>query len=201
MYLLDPHLNAPEPVTQTLSWELNLIETLLLCLFLKHSHTVALHCNVGSHNSNKWTFIFNASAVASLSTQHFGAKPVPWLATKIFGPPVKMCRTYFKTIGHARNQGEGGRSIPCKPFRPPGKAVGHRWKLLDIVWKFWAPLRKLFASPGVPSWLRAWAKPPDVLAFWRIIVMWHWSWDGYRRVVQKETQTEFYLLILLAGIL
>ena len=34
-----------------------------------------------------------------------------------------------------------------------------------------------------------------------LIAMWHWSWDGYRRVVQKETQTELYLLIVLAGIL
>jgi len=37
--------------------------------------------------------------------------------------------------------------------------------------------------------------------FWWIIVMWHWSWDGYWRVVQKETQSEFYLLTVLAGIL
>jgi len=27
---------------------------------------------------------------------------------------------------------------------------------LDIVKKIWAPLRKLFAHPGVPSWLQAW---------------------------------------------
>jgi len=27
---------------------------------------------------------------------------------------------------------------------------------MDIVKKIWAPLRKLFAPPGVPSWLRAW---------------------------------------------
>jgi len=27
---------------------------------------------------------------------------------------------------------------------------------MDIVQKIWAPLRKLFAPPGVPSWLRAW---------------------------------------------
>jgi len=68
-------LIAPEPVTQTLKCELNLIETLHLCLFLKHSHTVALICNVTSQNSNKRTFIFNVSTVASLSTQHYGAKP------------------------------------------------------------------------------------------------------------------------------
>jgi len=28
---------------------------------------------------------------------------------------------------------------------------------MDIVQKIWAPLRKLFALPGVPSWLRAWS--------------------------------------------
>jgi len=26
----------------------------------------------------------------------------------------------------------------------------------------WAPRRKLFSPPGVPSWLRAWAKPSDI---------------------------------------
>jgi len=34
------------------------------------------------------------------------------------------------------------------------KYVGYSLKLLDIVQKFWAPLKKLFAPPGVPSWLR-----------------------------------------------
>jgi len=28
---------------------------------------------------------------------------------------------------------------------------------LDTVQKIWAPLRKLLAPPGVPSWLRAWS--------------------------------------------
>jgi len=37
------------------------------------------------------------------------------------------------------------RSPPCKGI------VENYW----IFWKFWAPLRKLFATPGVPSWLRA----------------------------------------------
>ena len=92
-------LKASEPVTQTLSCELNLIETLRLCLFLQYSHTVALFCNVASHNSNKWTFIFNASTVATLSTQYYGAKPGPLLARKTFAPYVKMCWTCIKTTG------------------------------------------------------------------------------------------------------
>jgi len=51
-------------------------------------------------------------------------------------------------------------------FSPPlENSVGYSWKLLDVVWKFWAPLRTLFATSGVPSWLRAWAKPSDGLAF------------------------------------
>jgi len=36
------------------------------------------------------------------------------------------------------------------------KCAGYSLKLLDVVQKNWAPLRKLFAPPGVPSWLRAW---------------------------------------------
>jgi len=35
------------------------------------------------------------------------------------------------------------------------KCIGHRLKLLDIVQKIWAPLRKVFAPPSDPSWLRA----------------------------------------------
>jgi len=30
---------------------------------------------------------------------------------------------------------------------------------LDTVQKIWAPHRKVFAPPGVPSWLRAWCPP------------------------------------------
>jgi len=37
-----------------------------------------------------------------------------------------MCWTYIKTIGHrAVTTGEGKLSLPCKPFRPPEKYVGH----------------------------------------------------------------------------
>jgi len=42
-----------------------------------------------------------------------------------------------------------GVKPPLKIFRPTWKNV------LDIVLKFWVLLRKLFAPPGVPSWLRA----------------------------------------------
>ena len=36
----------------------------------------------------------------------------------------------------------------------PGNRVGHSLKLLDMVKKCWVPLRKLFAPPAAPSWLR-----------------------------------------------
>jgi len=39
------------------------------------------------------------------------------------------------------------------------KCIGHRLKLLGIVQQIWAALRKLFAPPGDPSWLRAWQPP------------------------------------------
>ena len=53
----------------------------------------------------------------------------------------------------ARNQ--GGRSNPRKFFAPLEKCVGHSLKILDIVQKIWPHLGKLFAPPGVQSWLRA----------------------------------------------
>jgi len=57
----------------------------------------------------------------------------------------------------ASNQrGPGGKNPPLEKFSPRlEKYVGHSLKLLDAVQKFLAPLRKIFAPPGVPSWLRA----------------------------------------------
>jgi len=43
-----------------------------------------------------------------------------------------------------------------KNLPPLEKCVGYSLKILAIVQKFLAPLRKHFAPPGVPSWLRAW---------------------------------------------
>jgi len=53
----------------------------------------------------------------------------------------------------------GDESPPRKFFTPLEKCVAHNLKLLDTIKKIWAPLRKLFAPPGVISWLRACQKP------------------------------------------
>jgi len=46
---------------------------------------------------------------------------------------------------------------PLEKLLPPlEKCVGHSLKTLDIVQKIWTPFGKLFAPPGVSSWLRAW---------------------------------------------
>ena len=56
--------------------------------------------------------------------------------------------------------GAQGGEVPLENFSPLlEKCVGRSLKLLDILQKIWAPLRKLFARPGVPSWLRAWSSP------------------------------------------
>jgi len=51
--------------------------------------------------------------------------------------------------------GAGWANLPRKFFSPLEKCIGYSLKILDIFKKIWAPLRKLFAPPGVPSWLRA----------------------------------------------
>jgi len=62
----------------------------------------------------------------------------------------KKFRLCFKQV-----RGYGGK-VYLKFLLPPGKYVRRSLKVLDIVWKYSAPLRKLFAHPGVTSWLRAW---------------------------------------------
>jgi len=59
------------------------------------------------------------------------------------------------TEDHDVTRGRRGWSPPAKFFAPLEKCVVHSWKLLDIFEKTWAPVRKLFANPGVSSWLRA----------------------------------------------
>jgi len=55
-------------------------------------------------------------------------------------------------------EAEGGFPYLQKFSPSLEKCVGHGLKLIDIVLKIWAPLRKLFAPPGVPSWLWAWTR-------------------------------------------
>jgi len=62
-----------------------------------------------------------------------------------------ICSIWFRPVTR------GGEALPRKFSPPLEKCVGHRLKLLDIVQKILAPLRKLFAPPGVPSWLPAWS--------------------------------------------
>jgi len=65
---------------------------------------------------------------------------------------------HISVLSHNAETGlqSGGASFPVKFFSPPlKKCAGRSLKLLDVVHKMWAPLRKLFAPPGVPSWLRA----------------------------------------------
>jgi len=64
------------------------------------------------------------------------------------------------SVEQARNQGaRRGDEAPLERFSPPlEKCAGYSLKLLDTVQKICAPVRKLFAPPGVPSWLRAWRR-------------------------------------------
>ena len=67
---------------------------------------------------------------------------------------------------------------PQQNFSPPlEKCVEHSWKLFDLLQKTWAPL-KLFATPGVRSWLQAWC----------------WLWDGTLKTQKslcKVTECDF----------
>jgi len=65
------------------------------------------------------------------------------------------------SVAHMRRSNQSGRSSypgrgearPLQTFspRPWKKCVEHSWKVLDIIQKIWALLRKHFATPGVQA--------------------------------------------------
>jgi len=77
--------------------------------------------------------------------------------------------------GMARPVTRGEKPLLENLSSPLEKCVGHSLKLLDTVQKIWDPLRKLFAPPVLPSWLRAWA--------WR--VPWVQLWRGRKNYLAK----------------
>jgi len=81
---------------------------------------------------------------------------------------VQICKNPKMTLWkQARNQGaQGGRSPLEKCSTPLEKCVGHSFKMLDIVQKIKVPLGKLFAPPGVPSWLRVCLRVRSVIHYW-----------------------------------
>jgi len=68
-----------------------------------------------------------------------------------------MVSNFNLRFKQARNEGRRVGEAPLENISPPlEKCVGHNLKLLDMFKKIWASFRKLFASHGAPSWLRAW---------------------------------------------
>jgi len=79
--------------------------------------------------------------------------PIPWQLVTFPSHWIPTKLVIRSTI--CRPVTRGGEAT-LETFLPPlEKGVGYSLKMLDIVQKLWAPLRKLFAPPGVSSWLRA----------------------------------------------
>jgi len=84
--------------------------------------------------------------------------------------------------------GAGGVKPPLENFSPPpGKMYWTSCKLIGYSSKIWAPLRKSFASPGVPSWLRACSQVtqsvtlcvlPKSKCFWYNVTLHRSGWDN-----------------------
>jgi len=86
--------------------------------------------------------------------------------------------TLLVSAHQARNQsGAGSAKPPLEQFSLHlEECVGHRLKLLDIIQEIWAPLRKLFAPPGVPNWLRAWCTSTScMLPLWFVPSTFQWT--------------------------
>jgi len=98
----------------------------------------------GSTNNKKRNCILHLSSIISF-----------WL------PASQTSSDITRTVP---SRGARGAKPPLATFSPsPEKYVGHNLKILDIVQKIWALLGKLFAPPGVPSWLRAWILHSKIL--------------------------------------
>jgi len=80
----------------------------------------------------------------------------PHVSTTCFDICVGCCLCWMPWLRPVTRRGAGEAKPPMENFSPLlEKCVRHRLKVLDIVQKIWAPLRKLFAPPGVPSCLRS----------------------------------------------
>jgi len=95
-----PPSPRPEPVTQTLSCELNLIETYQLCLFLKHSHTVALICmgvgrNVSRGGGQRRRFVYHFSGCERCNTNGPSQNASPFLHHKENSQGKHPLRSHF----------------------------------------------------------------------------------------------------------
>jgi len=62
--------------------------------------------------------------------------------------------------------------------------IGHSLKNL-------VPSQKTLRPTWCPKLLRAWAKRLMDWLFWRIIVMWHWSWDVIDELFKKKRRLTF----------
>jgi len=76
------------------------------------------------------------------------------------GANVNLCRMCVTVPESTVTRWGAGRrgEAPLENFSPPLEKCVGSLKLLDIVQNIWAPLGKLFAPPGVASWLRAWCR-------------------------------------------
>jgi len=82
----------------------------------------------------------------------------PLTRAGVLDTSVPSCRNECNkvNIGEYQARNQGGENC-LENFSPRlEKCVGHILKLVDMVSKFWAPLRKLIPPPSAPSWLRAW---------------------------------------------
>jgi len=111
-------LMAPEPVIQTLSYELNLTETLASCVFFSNIHTllhllatlqVTTATNERSFSTLKRLLAYLCSTVGHNQAHNFLEK-------------LKMCWAYFKTIEHRpATRWKGSKVSPANLFASPGK--------------------------------------------------------------------------------
>jgi len=91
----------------------------------------------------------------SFLSLHFACLFHPQSFQKVYRNLAAIVATKPATSG-----GAVGSNTPLESlWTPLEKCVGYSLKILDIVQRIWAPLKKLFASPGVPSWLQAWLQP------------------------------------------
>ena len=120
--------------------------------FSNMGYTEKLHWNFSTFR-NVWVN-YKSFIQIWIKSKSFGYMLTILMKFEQIGTTMESVAKIRKWRSESRPVTRGAKPTLEKFLTPLEKCVGHSLKILGIVQQILAPLGKLFAPPGVPSWLR-----------------------------------------------